>query len=131
MKKVSPLLILIPFLLMSCATLSNMFPAPETPEENILYAKMVIIAANHSVIDLLNAGLMTSTQAKEYRTQKDRAQDMLILYQLYLNQDKLVSAHDQWRLLEIILGELQKNYVLKGVNINDTDGIGDGSIIVE
>lgn len=126
MKKAIPL-ILICLLFTSCATLSNMFPAPETPEEKIVYAKIVIKAASYSVGDLLDAKLMTSSQAKEYRIQKDRAKKTLTLYQLYINQGKMISANDQWRLLDTVLDELKKQYILKGVN-NDGD-ISSGSII--
>lgn len=127
MKKVLSLLILIPFLFMSCATLSNMFPAPRTPQENVVYAQTILTATNNSVIAMLRAGLMTSAEAKEYRIEKNKADDLLSLYQIYVRQDRLMSAHDKWKLLEDILNEFSNKYILKGVNSDDI--IDSGSII--
>lgn len=125
MRKVIPLILCL--LLMSCAGLSNMFPAPKTPQENIVYAQTILTAANNSVIAMLRADLMTSAEAKEYRVEKNKADDLLSLYQIYVRQDRLMSAHDKWELLEDILNEFSSKYILKGVNNDDT--IDSGSII--
>jgi hypothetical protein len=130
MKKVLPLLMICLFIggMGGCATLSNMFPVPRTPQENVVYAQTILTAANNSVIAMLNAELMTSVEAKRYRAEKKKADDLLNLYQIYVRQDRLLSAHDKWKLLEDILNEFSTKYILKGGG--DTyDIIDSGSII--
>ena len=129
MRKIIPLLIICLFVMscISCETLSNMFPTPRTSQENVVYAQTILTATNNSVIAMLRAGLMTSAEAKEYRIEKNKADDLLNLYRIYVRQDRLISAHDKWELLETVLNEFSNKYILKGDTGNDI--IDSGSII--
>jgi len=88
----------------SCATT----PVPQTINQKIAYSKATVIGLNNSIVQLLNAKIITLDEAKKYRNITRKVRALLNATDNYISLGEIALATKSWSEVNQILLELNK-----------------------